>query len=285
MFDVWAKHVRNNVRVEDLELDIMKACDSVEDFNERLRGNGEFHIFPMYAYDYLENQALLDAPICVPQWEMGAKVSYSVYVRKDDDEVKDVKTVKDLGPNHAIRLELGGRGRLGRLLFNNALYREGIKPSTDPNWIREVPTALQAILPVYMGTDGGNLERAHACIISQAGFEYAGKLNPDIPQKLRKIYTSPSVLSHVITCRKDSLDQNQRRSLQVASESLKGQADALRPQALNFTKYDPVMMEDMALEWKYERTASETTEAAEARPPALRRELNPARIAQPPRLR
>ncbi|MBP7950460.1 MAG: PhnD/SsuA/transferrin family substrate-binding protein [Verrucomicrobiales bacterium] len=195
-------------------------------------------VFPMYGYDFvdLRQECSLEA-LLVPDFGSGVQVDYGLYVT----ESSGIASLEDLY-RKTITVEIGGRGGLPLYWIDNAIRQRTQFGREEFATFRHVSTPLRAVLPVFFNGAG-----ADGCIVSAQGFEQVVARNPQVAARMRRILSAPSLLSHVIACRKDLADAI--RNEVVAVSLAMAQRNGPRFSGPRMSLFQAEMLETLQGEW------------------------------------
>ena len=94
-------------------------------------------------------------------------------------------------------LEVGGRGKCGRMWIDTLLMKEGLPRSQEFfKSIQETDKEQRAVFPVFF-------QQADACVVRAIAFETMAELNPQVKDRLQVLVKSPGFVLGFVCLRKD----------------------------------------------------------------------------------
>jgi hypothetical protein len=236
-FEPWVRELVKLSATRPTEATLYNTYAEFEDKLTKSRGQ-MCDIYPMYAYDFVRmRQSCNLEALLVPEFGGEALTEYTIYVPNHSR----ISRLEDLHQK-PITFEIGGRGELLYIWFENLVRRQtGINSDGFAN-IRSVPTSIRAALPVFFGEDG-----MEACVLSASGYKDVIAGNPQIGKFLRPLIKAPSLLTHVIACRRDLPDE-QRQFVVSVSLAMSARAKSKHSE-LHFSLFKPELIESLEQEW------------------------------------
>lgn len=176
----------NWLGIKNIKTEILFSIDKVI---ERIKQN-EADLIGVSILDYLRYESELEmTPIFIVQRGVNSGTEYIVLTKRDSQ----INSLSDLKGKKVLTYSGEQYEELHYWLFVE-MKKEKIKnPNTIINSFSKISEARKRVFSVFF-------DKADACIVSKAQFESLSELNPQLKNRIKILYKSPSYLTNVF-CR------------------------------------------------------------------------------------